>query len=214
LYVNLFIPSTLAWKEKNLTVTQTTGFPETTKTTLKMTATAPATLTLNVRHPSWCDQAVVTINGKPWENASQPGTYIKINRTWQDGDVVEVELPMMLRQVMLPGTKDTVAFMYGPIVLAGKLGQQGMTPGSDTIINERNYGMPLNEQVEVPVLAGDADTLLKKIKPSADAPLTFVTNDLGRPHEITFIPYWKIAHERYSIYWQVAAPEATPSPTV
>lgn len=212
LYVNLFIASTLVWKEKNLTMTQTTRFPEVAKSTLKITATAPVALTLNVRHPGWCDKAVVTINGKSWETTSQPGTYIKINRAWQDGDVVEVELPMSLRSVMLPGTKDTVAFMYGPIVLAGKLGQQGMTPGSDTIINERNYGIPLNEQVEVPVLAGDPTTLLKQIKLSSDAPLTFITSGLGRPHDVTLIPYWKITHERYSIYWKIVEAEATDIP--
>ncbi len=204
LYVNLFIPSTLAWKERGLSITQTTGFPESPRTSLKITAIAPAALTLNFRHPAWCAKAVVTINGQPFENASQPGSYIKINRTWQNGDVVDVELPMALRQVMLPGTSDTVAFMYGPIVLAGKLGTQGMSPGSDTIINERNYGLPLNEQIEVPTLAGDPAKLLDKIKPVPDAPLTFVTADLGKPHEVTFIPYWKIAHERYSIYWKIA----------
>jgi uncharacterized protein len=209
LYVNLFIPSTLVWKEKQLTLTQSTRFPEIAHTTLKVTAAAPVTFTLNLRHPGWCDKPVVTINGQPWGTARQPGSYIKINRTWQNGDVVEVELPMTLRSVMLPGTTDTVAFMYGPIVLAGKLGQQGVTPGSDIIINERTYGDMLNDEVEVPVLAGDAATLLQKIKPSSDAPLTFVTNDLGRPHEITFIPYWKIAHERYSIYWKIAGAEAT-----
>jgi len=213
LYVNLFIPSTLVWKEKNLTVTQITRFPEIAKTTLKMTAAAPVALTINLRHPSWCDRPVVTVNGKPWENASQPGTYMSINRTWQDGDVVEVDLPMSLRSVMLPGSNDTVAFMYGPIVLAGQLGQQGMTPGSDTIINERNYGVPLNEPVEVPVLAGDPATLLKKIQPSNDAPLTFITSGLGRPHDVTLIPYWKIAHERYSIYWKIVGTEAVATPT-
>lgn len=213
LYVNLFIPSTLTWKEKNLSVTQTTRFPEVGKTTLKMTAKAPVALTLNVRHPGWCDKVAVTINGKLWETTSEPGTYIKINRTWQDGDVVEVELPMALHSVLLPGTKDTVAFMYGPIVLAGKLGQQGMTPGSDTIINERNYGTPLNEPVEVPILAGDPATLVKQLKPSGDAPLTFITNGIGQPHDVTLIPYWKIAHERYSIYWKTVAPESPPVPT-
>ncbi len=213
LYVNLFIPSTLAWKEKNLTVTQTTRFPESSKTTLKMTTAAPVALTINLRHPGWCDHASVTLNGQPLDIPSQPGTYIKIRRTWQDGDVVEVDLPMSLHSVLLPGTNDTVAFMYGPIVLAGKLGQQGMTPGSDTIISERNYGVPLNEPVEVPVLAGDPASMLQKIQPVGDAPLTFVTTGLGRPHDITFIPYWKIAHERYSIYWKIAAAAAPASPT-
>jgi len=204
LYVNLFIPSTLTWQEKNLTLTQTTPFPEVAKTSLKIKTTAPAAMAMNIRHPAWCAKATVTVNGQPFATTSQPGSFVKLHRTWQDGDVVEVDLPMTLRQVMLPGTTDTVAFMYGPIVLAGKLGTQGMTPGSDTIINERNYGQPLNEKIAVPVLVGDAGSLLSKIKAVPDAPLTFVTADLGKPQEVTFIPYWKIAHERYSIYWKLA----------
>jgi DUF1680 family protein len=206
LYVNLFIPSTLDWKEKNVMVTQTTLFPDSTKTTLKVAAKAPAALTMNIRHPAWCAHASVTINSKKWETTSQPGSYIAINRTWQDGDVVEVELPMALNYVMLPGSTDTVAFMYGPIVLAGKLGQQGMAPGADLIINERTYGDVLNERIEVPTLAGSAETVMKQLKATGDAPMTFVTNGSGRPHDVTLIPYWKIAHERYSVYWKLSQP--------
>ncbi len=207
LYVNLFIPSTLTWKDKNLVLTQITQFPDAPKTTLKVATPAPVALTMNIRHPAWCARATVTINGRPWATTSQPGSYIALNRTWQNGDVIEVELPLALHYVMLPGTTDTVAFMYGPIVLAGKLGQQGMTPGADLIINERTYGDVLNERIEVPTLAGTPETLLKQIKPSGDTPLTFITNGLGRPHDVTLIPYWQIAHERYSIYWKLSAPE-------
>jgi len=204
IFVNLLIPSTLTWKERGVTVTQITKFPEVATTSLKINTASPTDLTINVRHPAWCNKAVISVNGHPYDTFSQPGSYVKINRTWQDGDVVAVELPMSLRQVMLPGTTDTVAFMYGPIVLAGKLGTQGMTPGSDTIINERNYGQPLNEPIEVPTLAGDSATLLARIKPVPNAPLTFITADLAKPHEVTFIPYWKISHERCSIYWKIA----------
>src|SRR3712207_8666151 len=56
--------------------------------------------------------------------------------------------------------------------LAGRLGRQGLTPGADIIVNERTYGDVLNEEVEVPVLAGDAGELVRHITPSAGEPLT------------------------------------------
>ena len=68
---------------------------------------------------------------------------------------MEVELPMTLRIEPLPGTNDVVAFVYGPIVLAGRLGREGLAPGNQIIVNERESGNMLNAAVEVPVLAGD-----------------------------------------------------------
>ena len=205
LYVNLFIPSTLTWKEKGLTVSQTTRFPEVGTTTLKLTTARPVALTLNVRHPAWCRGASVTVNGSPVRTPSKPGSYIAIQRTWKSGDIVEVTLPMKLRTVPLPGSADTVAFVYGPIVMAGMLGTQGITPGADLVVNERTIGDMLNDPVEVPVLAADAAKLVDLIKPSGNAPLTFTTSGLGRPRDVTLIPYYRVAHERYTLYWKVAA---------
>jgi hypothetical protein len=205
LYVNLFIASTLSWKEKGLTVTQATGFPDEPKTKLTLTCPASVDLTLNIRHPSWCAAVSVRVNGQEQAITQSSGSYIAINRTWQNGDVIEVELPMTLRTEPLPGSADTLAVMYGPIVLAGKLGRQGITPGADIIVNERTYGDMLNEPVDVPAFTGDATKVIEAIKPVDGAALTFTAAISGRPEGLTLIPYFRVAHERYSMYWKVVA---------
>ena len=73
LYVNLFIPSTLTWKEKGLTITQTTRFPEQDRTRLRLTVHKPVNIALNVRHPSWCQAVTITVNGRRWATSRQPG---------------------------------------------------------------------------------------------------------------------------------------------
>ncbi|HWS88868.1 MAG TPA: beta-L-arabinofuranosidase domain-containing protein [Pyrinomonadaceae bacterium] len=203
LYVNLFIPSTLDWKEKGVTVTQTTRFPEQDGTRLRLNVRRPTNLTLNVRHPSWCDAATVFVNGRRHTTSRRPGGYVALKRVWRDGDTVEVRLPMTLRAEPLPGNPDVVALLYGPIVLAGRLGRAGLTPGADIIVNERTYGDVLNEKVEVPVLSGDVKEVVSRVKPSAGEPLTFRTEGIGRPHDVTLIPYYRVAHERYNLYWKV-----------
>ena len=58
---------------------------------------------------------------------SSPGSYLTLNRTWKEGDRVEVRLPMSLRIETLPGDDTQQAVMYGPLVLAGRLGTEGLT---------------------------------------------------------------------------------------
>lgn len=206
LYVNLFIPSTLNWKEKGLTITQKTQFPEEGRTRIEIKASRPTRVAMNIRHPAWCTGATVTLNGRPVETTSQPGSYITLDRTWRAGDVIEVDLPMTLRTESLPGSPDLVALVYGPIVLAGKQGNEGITPGADIIRNERTIGDILNAQVEVPTFVGDRTSILEKIRPLPGRPLEFVTRDLGRPRDVTLVPYYRIAHERYNLYWNLVSP--------
>ncbi|MBV8857975.1 MAG: glycoside hydrolase family 127 protein [Acidobacteria bacterium] len=203
LHVNLFIPSILNWEEKGLKVTQTTRFPEEERMRLRLNVRRPQSLTLNVRHPSWCNVATILINGRPHTTSRRPGVYVALKRVWRDGDTVEVRLPMSLRAEALHGHADVVAFTYGPLVLAGRLGREGLTPGADIIVNERTYGDVLNDKVEVPVLVGDVGEVVGRIKPSAGEPLTFQTKGVGRPQDVSLIPFNRVAHERYNLYWKV-----------
>jgi hypothetical protein len=133
LYVNLFIASSLVWKEKGMTVTQTTRFPEQDRTRLQVTAHRPVKLALSVRHPSWCQAVTITVNGQHWATSSHPASYVVVDRVWRNGDIIEVHLPMRLRTEALPGHADVVALLYGPIVLAGRLGRQGLKSGADIV---------------------------------------------------------------------------------
>ena len=55
----------------------------------------------------------------------------------------------------MPGDEQIVAFVYGPIVLAGALGNEGIAPGADINVNERLYGAVLNTPFTPPTLTGD-----------------------------------------------------------
>ncbi|HEY9225200.1 MAG TPA: DUF4986 domain-containing protein, partial [Gemmatimonadaceae bacterium] len=112
-------------------------------------------------------------------------------------------LPMAVRVVPLPGAPEYVAFAYGPIVLAGKMGTTGVTPKDQIIVNERESGNMLNVRVEVPSLVGDANALLRGVRPVAGESLTFETVGLGRPRDVQLAPFFRLTHERYNLYWKV-----------
>jgi DUF1680 family protein len=100
-----------------------------------------------------------------------------------------------------PAAPDIVAFTYGPLVLAGALGREGLTPGTDIIVNERKYGSYNDTPFTAPTLAGDPRALAKGIR-AGDKPLEFtIASADGEP--VRLIPYYRIAHERYATYWQV-----------
>ena len=131
LYLNLFIASQLNWPEKGLTVVQNTTFPQSDTTTLTFQCTNGLPLTLNVRYPSWAQAGMqLAINGVPQTVTNSPGSYVGLTRNWQTNDQVQIRFPMTLRTEVLQNTTDTVALFYGPVLLAGALGTNGM-PASD-----------------------------------------------------------------------------------
>jgi hypothetical protein len=203
LWVNLFIPSDLRWEAKGLSIRQTTRFPEEDTTRIEITDGGPVEFTMHIRYPGWAPGVTVTVNERIVGGWVAAGGYIPIEREWRAGDTVDVRLPMSMRTESLPGEPDRVAFLYGPIVLAGRLGTDGLFPGADILRNERTSGDILQVPVEVPVLVGTAARVIERIRPVSGQPLTFETVGIGRPHDVQLIPYYRLHHERYNLYWQL-----------
>jgi DUF1680 family protein len=208
LFVNLFIPSTVTWRDKGLTLTQSTNFPDEPRTRFRISAPTSVKATISLRHPAWCEQATISINGRRVTGSNSPGSYVPLTRTWRNNDVVELQLPMTLRVQHLPGTQNHVAFLYGPILLAGQLGNRGIARGSDLIVNERTYGDMLNEKIDIPDPAATLATLHRE--GPAGSPLAFST-DATTAGRIRLLPYHRTAHERYLIYWQTPAAATSPA---
>ena len=96
----------------------------------------------------------------PWQGDSKPGTYIAIARDWQNGDVVDVDLPMRTTIERLPGGSDYVAILHGPILLAAKTGADDLDDliagdGRMAHVSSGPY-LPLDA---APMLVGDTGTL-------------------------------------------------------
>jgi DUF1680 family protein len=206
LYVNLFIPSTVTWADRGILVSQRTSFPEsdTTRLTIdRVEGRRPVQATILVRHPAWCAGQTIAVNGRRFTAAVSPSGYVPIRREWRAGDRVDIRLPMTLRTEALPGAPEYVAFVYGPIVLAGRLGTEGMTSEAQIIVNERASGNMLNAAIEIPTLVGAPSELVRRARAVRGEPLTFETSGIGRPRDVKLAPFYRLAHERYNLYWKV-----------
>ncbi len=201
LYVNLFVPSTLEWAERGLTLEQHTAFPDQEHTRFVFRTPRPQQLTLAIRHPGWCAALAVTVNGRPAGTSRRPGRYFNLQRKFRSGDTVEVHLPMSLRLESLPGDDRHAAILYGPLVLAGRLGTEGITPGSDLIVNERNSGEMLNQPVSLPRWSRDLSQLLAGVERVASPTLAFRATGFDGGRHVDLMPWFRIAHERYNLYW-------------
>ena len=117
LYVNLYIPSTLDWPARKLTVTQTTSYPFEGRTRLVLTGSGR--LDVKLRVPAWVRKGyVVRINGDVQTIDAAPGTYVTLSRTWQNGDAIDVEMPFSFRAERTLDDPAVQSIFYGPILLA------------------------------------------------------------------------------------------------
>jgi DUF1680 family protein len=123
LYVNLFIPSVLKWKEKGLSIKQQTDLPASDRSVFTIQASQPSQFTIRLRKPHWAKHVVVKVNGVP--QATEPGTdgYIAISRQWKNNDSIYFITPMDLHTVSMPDNPKRCAVFYGPVLLAGILGE-------------------------------------------------------------------------------------------
>lgn len=205
-FVNLFIASEARWPEKGLTIRQETRFPEQEGTSLTIKATAPVTAGINLRVPSWAlDGGSVALNGKTLSVFSSPGSYLKINRTWADGDRLELKFPMHLHTEALPGDATQQAVLYGPLILAGQLGQAGLTELMQFDVDEGETQVaPRSGPEGIMTVDVKSSTDIRSatwIEPVKGPPLTFRSMDSVDP--ITLVPFFRVFGQRYGVYWKL-----------
>jgi uncharacterized protein len=212
LYVNLFIPSTLDWREKNVRITQSTRFPDEERT--RITVHASRRFTLKIRYPGWvaAGQLQLRVNHRKQKVDARPGEYLSIERDWRKGDQVEVLLPMSTRAEQLPDQSNYYALLHGPIVLAAKThpfaGEQLNYLADDSRMGHIPHGQvcPL---ADAPMLVSEGAEFAHKLVPVRGQPLTFTAAGLVRgpgAAEIVFTPFFRVHESRYMLYWQHATP--------
>ena len=203
LYVNLFIPSQLNWKQKGVKVVQETNFPEDGRVNLTMQTESPVKYALNLRYPIWTKNVEVKVNGKKVHVKQKPSSYITINRTWNNGDKVEINYPMTVQIVEANDNADVFAFTYGPLVLAGAMGTEGMqapAPFSNPALHNDyytyDYHVPANLKTGLKL---DRKRISQYVKPSASGKLIFEIPE----ENIQLQPIHRIHHQRYIVYWNL-----------
>jgi hypothetical protein len=120
-YVNLFLPSRLSWMQNNTqcSLTQMTDYPRANTTQLALNLARPESFALYVRIPAWAGaKTSVSVNGHRAESAIEPGKFLALQRSWKDGDRVEIEFEMPLRLEAIDNENpNNVALLHGPIAL-------------------------------------------------------------------------------------------------
>lgn len=205
LYVNLFIASVLKWSAKDLTVRQETRFPDSDTTHLTLTCAKPTAMTLKVRYPSWAHGMTVSVNGQTQATTGKPGSYVSLPRLWKNGDRVDIRLPMRLHSEPMPDDPTKVAILYGPLVLAGQLGDEGIHAPMPYADNDQGAYFRVGDP-HVPVLVTSGKPLTSWLKPVAGQPMTFRTAGAGRPNDVTLKPFYSTYYGRYTVYWDTFTP--------
>lgn len=211
LYVNLFIPSRLNWKEKGLVISQQTNFPDEEITRLTIESAKPTISTIRLRYPGWVDpgKLEVKVNGKRIPVDVQSGSYVTLHNVWKKEDKIEIRLPMKLTTEKLPDQSHYVAFLHGPIVLAAKTDIMSADnfkgDGSDQFGGYRAKGKIFSLD-SVPILVGNGPHLENYLKPVHGKPLTYTASALINTAEfknLELIPFYKLHDARYVLYWPV-----------
>jgi DUF1680 family protein len=141
----------------------------------------PARFALKLRLPWWiAGGASITVNGQRETVSAGPSSFCTVERTWQE-DVVRIELPTALWTCPLPDEPDTVAFMDGPVVLAGLCDEER-------------------------VLHGDADNPQGMLVPDNEREWTMWQGGYrtrGQERGIRFIPLHEVLDEPYTVYYPI-----------
>lgn len=121
LWVALYMPTTLTWKEKNIKIVQESLWPaEISKIRIDE---GKGKFTMKLRIPYWATKGfTVKVNGKTVTGNSQPSSYFEITRKWKKGDVVEVEMPFSKHICYGADKLDDYwvgTLMYGPLAMTG-----------------------------------------------------------------------------------------------
>ncbi len=211
-FVNLFISSTLGWKERGFKLRQTTKFPYEERITLQIESAPSKPTALRIRVPYWATgDFSVSINGTQQNVNATPSTYVALEHDWKAGDVVSVDIPLTLHIEVAPDDKQVQAAMYGPLVLAARLGTEDLSMsmiygdsgprGWDDASPMPSVDMrPHHEEGEASTATPVSTDAIwfEQVEASHDSPLVFRTKGRGLKH--TLVPLNQIMDERYSVY--------------
>lgn len=118
LWVNLYTPSELNWKEKKVRLTQDSHFPKDKAVRFTVSTKQKSTFTLKLFIPSWGKDVEVYVNKEKQVVDTSPASFLELNRTWRDKDEVTLVFHYDFHLKAMPDNPKVFAIYYGPMLLA------------------------------------------------------------------------------------------------
>jgi MYXO-CTERM domain-containing protein len=202
--VTYYVSSKLAWKDRGLSLTQTTDLPLSNKVTFTITAAPTDAVSLKFRKPDWTStcQMAITVNGQP-VTPVESGGFLAVSRVWQADDKVELAFPLLVQVSRLQDNQNAVAFTYGPIVLSAGLGTDAMTTTSHGV-QVLKATKPTGLQDTIKINSGTINDWLANIQTNlvqTPGKLEFTLKGTDSDGKLVFIPHFSRYKDRYGIYW-------------
>ena len=184
LFVNLFIPTVLIWKERKMEVKLETHFPSDTKVRISFKGKGQV-FPLHIRYPKWAVNGLkVTLNGEERMIQGTPGSYFTLKERWSDNTTLTIDIPMSLYTVSMPDNPKRMGIFYGPILLAAPLGK------GDVKIYDISH------------FISDSGMITDAIRPVAGEELSFVASTTANP-ELPLLPFYAVYDQKYTVYFDV-----------
>ncbi len=178
-----------------VTVAETTDYPFDGTIQLKLSSPKTVRFPLYLRVPRWCGKPSLRINGTETPVVAEGLSYIRIERDWNDGDAVALQLPMAVRVKTWAKNKNAVSVEYGPLAFSLKIGEEWSRYGGSDAWPELellpttpwNYGL-------VPDAGAPAGSLelVRSPGPLAAQPFTPETVPLAIKAKAKKIPGWTL----------------------
>lgn len=211
-YVNLFVASSLSWKEKGLVLDQLTEFPYKESSDIKVQLDRPQKFKMLIRNPSWIKKGgfKLMVNNKAVK-ADYNADYVVIDRKWKSGDIISVSLPMETKAEYLPDGSQWVSFVHGPIVLAAATDTDNLVglQADGSRMGHIAHG-PLYPIEEAPLILATGDNIAAGLKKVNGKPLTFSASSIiesEKYRNVELRPFFEIHDARYIVYWPVTTKE-------
>ncbi|MFC4305136.1 glycoside hydrolase family 127 protein [Cohnella boryungensis] len=201
LYVNLYIGSEVvqAVGGSRVALTQSTQYPWEGAVGISVRTDKATEFTLALRSPGWCRDFAVKVNGEPLDAASlTKNGYVKIRRTWNDGDVVEVDMAMPVELIRahpeLREAAGKVAVQRGPVVYCLEEADNGSNLRDVQLSSDASFQGRFEPKLLGGVYAlntGDG----WRTEPSAVTEDLYAAKRYGKtPAALRFIPYYAWAN--------------------
>jgi hypothetical protein len=181
-----------------VTITETTRYPFEDSIEMTIATPTPVAFPLYLRVPEWCSSLAVKINGKALAGSVGPGFYMRIDRTWSNGDKLAVHLPMKIEITKWSKNHDSVSVQRGPLTYSLQIGEKYVRVGGTDQwpaveihpTTPWNYGLVLNEKDPA-----KAFEVFERPWPKDDQPFVWDATPIEMRVKAKKIPAWQADHQ-------------------
>ena len=197
IYTHLYIGNNTEVEMDGIKVglTQKTNYPWNGKVSIDINLDGSKDFGLGLRIPGWCSDAKVSVNGQQIDIAGViVDSYAIITRSWQDGDRIEVDLPMepvrMRSNPLVRANVGRVAIQNGPIVYCLEEVDNG--PNLQTLVLPKDAALVVSFQEDLLDGVNVITAKGERVKEEDWGKELYMANPCTQyePADLTFVPYY------------------------